>query len=498
MSKLGINPGQLSLLLNFEEDQAPLRDSSGTGYIIDSTIGRYDLCNDDCKRGGGCFEMMRGGAPESAPVKVPCLKVAKDFTFTAWLKTRDTATAQTFLFYGFEYPRDFFLSCQVSYGQTPVVLCDNSTGEEVPGVETEADTALLESGTRHGHGQGQGRQKRGASAAEGGSRSGDNEEDSWNHVAVTRSILTGDVKMYWNGEEKNSINFGKQEWLSDNSNFVVGAKPGHPEMDFSGWIDEVGVWKRVLSPNEIRQIERQTNAFTSNELYSVVGKLELLLDFEDTADAPLDTSGNDYGVQRSEEGATWSTSDCQRGEACLLLAGNEASRYPLVVPCLRLQKHWSFTAWLKTNSHSRDQNAFFYGNEYPASYTFYCHVLYEQRGVLCEGPGDFGQVDTLEDGGGGALPMNEGEWHHFAVTRNAMTGLVSIYWDGQMVTSKSLQAGYMPRGDTDLPAPKFYIGDIVGQTEKGFEGYVDEVSAWSRVLSSTEVGGLMGSTGPYG
>ncbi len=82
--------------------------------------------------------------------------------------------------------------------------------------------------------------------------------------------------------------------------------------------------------------------------------------------------------------------------------------------------------------------------------------------------------------------INDGQWHHLAATRDALTGQMQLFVDG------ALQASTMgPTGPKTAP-PSLHIGGIQAGYSGGFLfGAIDDVQLFGRVLNPAEVGQLI-------
>lgn len=116
---------------------------------------------------------------------------------------------------------------------------------------------------------------------------------------------------------------------------------------------------------------------------------------------------------------------------------------------------------------------------------------YEDSTISCKGPGGLGSVQT------GEVQSERDQWHHFAVTRKASTGLVSIYWDGNIKQSGTMAEGDMPNGD-DKGAYTLHLGDVTGMPKAAYVGLMDDVSVWTKALSPSDVLKIRGSVTPSG
>jgi len=78
--------------------------------------------------------------------------------------------------------------------------------------------------------------------------------------------------------------------------------------------------------------------------------------------------------------------------------------------------------------------------------------------------------------------INDDEWHHVALTRNATTGAVQVYVDGVLENSAISETGVKTQYFDG-------IGRIYdsGGTHGYYQGALDDVSFWSHVMSATEV-----------
>jgi hypothetical protein len=84
-------------------------------------------------------------------------------------------------------------------------------------------------------------------------------------------------------------------------------------------------------------------------------------------------------------------------------------------------------------------------------------------------------------------PINDGQWHNVTMTRDALTGAVQLYIDGTLNATGSFDVGYK--------AAQFYlIGALATRNSSGnvtganyFNGQIDDVQIYNRVLGSDEV-----------
>jgi hypothetical protein len=83
-----------------------------------------------------------------------------------------------------------------------------------------------------------------------------------------------------------------------------------------------------------------------------------------------------------------------------------------------------------------------------------------------------------------SVNINDGTWHHVAATRNNTSGAMAVYVDGVLRGS-----GTGPTGSRTFP-PNLRIGSL--QTGNNFlNGALDDVRLYDRILSATEIAGLV-------
>ena len=84
-----------------------------------------------------------------------------------------------------------------------------------------------------------------------------------------------------------------------------------------------------------------------------------------------------------------------------------------------------------------------------------------------------------------AQPINDNQWHHVAFTRNATTGRVEVYVDGQLSGSATSGTGVKTTPFRSIGR----IEDTAG-THEYFNGRLDELAIFDRVLSQGEIQSL--------
>jgi hypothetical protein len=103
---------------------------------------------------------------------------------------------------------------------------------------------------------------------------------------------------------------------------------------------------------------------------------------------------------------------------------------------------------------------------------------------------DAGTDDTINS----SNAINDGQWHHVCCTRDANTGSIKLYLDGNL--ESSIQSTKLTRNASNV----LYIGNIrwspitnafVSTTSAGFNGKIDQLKIYNSSLSSDNVLSLM-------
>ncbi len=143
---------------------------------------------------------------------------------------------------------------------------------------------------------------------------------------------------------------------------------------------------------------------------------------------------------------------------------------------LEIYNDWSFSGWIKTADNSSEPIIIVKGmyTTYVAGYAL----------VLNCGRIRFGLLNINLNSGSisSNYPVNSGRWKHIAITRNGASGEVKIYIDGIIDTTKIL-----PAGSADAPSRYNFLMGVGEGSDNYFNGIIDEVRIYDRVLSAEEV-----------
>jgi fibronectin type 3 domain-containing protein len=85
-------------------------------------------------------------------------------------------------------------------------------------------------------------------------------------------------------------------------------------------------------------------------------------------------------------------------------------------------------------------------------------------------------------------PINNGQWHNVAITRNASTGVVQLYIDGKLNASGTFATGNLTSQFQMIGALQDDAGDgVTVQGANYFNGQIDELAIYNQVLTAGSV-----------
>ena len=321
--------------------------------------------------------------------------------------------------------------------------------------------------------------------------------NQWTHIVVTRDA-SGLATWYINGVINGAANRSSGTPLAGSTNFTIGDSP----LAFNGIIDDVRVYSRILSAQEVQQLYTlgSANVAHSNTTSLTSGLVGYWpLDGGTTSwktDTTQDVSGN--GNTGQMIGMSTSTSPVQ-GKIGGALKFNGVSGYISIPADPLYQKSAtsaSFSFWsnvtpaaLASTYHEAINNADD-STLYSSGYVAYFEGRTNANGTTGSNLFSVGLGVT---GGNrlmattAAIP-SDGKWHQYAFTYTASTG--TFYVDGNVVSSQVSSLSNNNKTGNLVPRNHaFNIG--VSTNIAGVGGYfpskLDDVRIYNRALSAQEV-----------
>jgi hypothetical protein len=312
--------------------------------------------------------------------------------------------------------------------------------------------------------------------------------NGWHHVAGVTSSAEG-MKLYVDGVEVRSEPQLTQDILYDQGkDFWVGRHGnGSLAWDFQGNVDDVRVYNRALSPDDIAT------------LAGGVPPTEILLHWrfdEVTGNVAVDDSGLDRnGTYTGTTGTPAASTDVPRlpiddpRSRRFTRANRHGVRLQNMPVEMLVPNNITLSAWYRATSlDTGGAELISAGNNYLVRLTPN-RIQFSKRYTNVAGNGATALLETPD------LPGNihlDGKWHHVAATSDN-TGM-RLYFDG---TERSTNLrGEALRYDQGRD---FWVGRHGNnQTTQDFEGNLDEITVFGRALGAAEIAELARQEGNPG
>jgi hypothetical protein len=319
------------------------------------------------------------------------------------------------------------------------------------------------------------------------------QEETWYHVVGTYSDSADKLKIYVNGSLVNEKDTVISLRSANNKPLLFGTTNLLVEY-FNGTLDEVQIWDRALSVDEITELYEskvpygtQTN-FSGSE--SNTGDSDVFYDFfrngtavaiwhfdEGSENYTFDGTGNNntgilenstYGVPQWESGSDCKFGSCLEfdGEGDYVDVGNDESLDTLT-------ESFTLEVWMKPNQES-----------------YYQRIIYRSGGGALDfaltGTPKIGLWVEYENGTASGWKLGDntlswGEWQHVVATFSKADGRFEFYLNGEDDGGADVDQSSLRDMTNNM-----YIGGAPG-FDRYFNGTMDEVKIYPRVLSATEV-----------
>lgn len=323
------------------------------------------------------------------------------------------------------------------------------------------------------------------------------------HVVVTRNQQTGEKKIYVNGMLDNA-DFGATNLLNESDEITIGQNNG---ATFNGELDEVQFYSGVLSASEVTQLYNNPGTTVPDAAGGNSSGLIAHYDFDEGTELAADVSGNGNDlVLAGDFGGSGPTTDADHigssGESVYFDGGSFISAPTSLLPTLAGSFTISF--WVKTTQDNGDPDDLAWTGDAIISADMPTAGANDLiPAALTGGQMAFNTANTefdYDDTINSSTYVSDGDWHHIVVSRNQPTGEKFIYIDGVLDVSDSdstnllndphlLTLGCKADASDSDPASPASTG------ENGYEGLLDDLQIYNRVLSSNEVAFLHDNPG---
>ena len=463
------------------------QDSSGNGNDMSGPTwwGPVYQFDTDAEAGGGAVQFFGTSELNANGQSLTDLNavLAGSFTFSAWVKTTVTN--------GVDYNNAFY-GAVIFWAYND----QGNTNDTIPLSITGSKAAFTTRG--------------GDSGASDNLHSLTSVNDGNYHlITVTRDQSTGEKKMYVDGNFETSEIGTTNPLNGNNYNLTIGGWAYCTDGNctnfyaYNGLLDDVQVYSGVLSDAEVASLYANPGTTIPDVAGSANG-IVAHYDFDEGTVLAPDVSGNGNNIVYAGNFGGYGpviSDDTAAGAGSVYFDG---SSYLTATPNLlsTLAGEFSVSLWLKTSQNFGSQNDY----------------AWEGAGVIAADSPNAGAKDLIPVAlTGGQVAFNIGDgvsdntlnssatvnddtWHHVVVTRNVSTGERQIFIDGTLDSSDVastvllnspvlLTIGAKSDASDPDPASPDYNGS------NGYEGLLDDVQIYNRVLTSDEVAFLYNNPG---
>ena len=284
---------------------------------------------------------------------------------------------------------------------------------------------------------------------------------NWHHLVATYDGET--LKIYIDGILKKEGN-ATGNLQASSAPLIIGSQS--TINFFNGYIDEVALFSRALTPEEVSDIQ-QNNYNPGTDETAILSHWSL---DELANNQAIDQAGGYNGTVTNATLAQGMVGNCYE------FNGTDAT---VIIPhnsIMNLSPVLSLMAWVKTRENKTVKIA--------QKGDWDGYGLYQDKwsgwraGVRLED-----NTNLMVGWGNGVPQLNE--WYHVAMTFDGTT--LSLYVNGQLTSTNTTNVAIHPNTRT------FSIGSDNG-AQKFFNGYIDEVKLYASALSQIEVQAVMEQT----
>ena len=317
--------------------------------------------------------------------------------------------------------------------------------------------------------------------------------NTWLHVVV---VYNGTHKLIYINGVLDKTQLYSNLILSTTQPFIFGDRgimPSGPGNYFNGTLDDIGIWNRALTQQEITSLYTQ-NYVAQIPSYVPTNGLVGYWPFNGNAN---DESGN--GNNGVVNGATLAIDRLGVANKSYYFDGNDKISLGRLssLDTLNANKNISYSIWIKAE---QNQSSFAKMPLITKRQAPWQSAGSTQSYFTLHGGGQdfysrnnkyisYGFVDAhmyttgINNGLDGGI-TSDNNWHHIAATKNGFK--YKIYYDGQLVDSIFDQSTLYSI-DTMIVG---FQGMWGFNSEKWYKGFIDDIGIWNRALTQTEINAL--------
>jgi len=286
----------------------------------------------------------------------------------------------------------------------------------------------------------------------------------WHHVAVTIDGTTKTMKLYQDGAVLDTQTTAVlPSDLGKTTNNYLGRSQYSADAYYTGKLDDFRIYNYVLTSTQI------------GDLFAVGDMVQHLPFDESSGTTAHDNAGDNDG---SRHGAAWITGTWS---GALRFDGDD----DYVSAARTIQNDFTLAFWVKTSRSADGGTNWTRGDglvdaQVDGSRRDFGTAVCDNRVAFGVG-GTSSNITILS-----TSSVTDNEWHHVAAMRNASTGLIQLFFDGALQASKT-----GPTSSRNAPDGIRIGGSLPGTAGEYFQGLIDDVRIYDRVLTADQIALLL-------
>ena len=337
-------------------------------------------------------------------------------------------------------------------------------------------------------------------------------DGNYHLITVTRDQSSGEKKIYVDGHFESS-EIGTTDPLNGNNyNLTIGGWAYYTDgtgtnfSSYNGLLDDVQIYSGILSDAEVASLYANPGSTVPDVIGGSPGGPVVHYDFDEGTVLAADVSGNNNNVVYAGNfggSGPDTSSDAVAGSGSVSFdGGSYLTASPNLLPTLA--GSFTISLWVKTTQDNGDPNDLAWtGDAIISADIPYAGANDLIPVALTGGQVAFNTANTqynYDDTINSSTLVNDGQWHHVVVSRNQPSGEKFIYIDGVLDTSDVDATNLLNdpqlltigcKADASNPDPT--SPDSTG--ENGYQGLLDDVQIYDRVLTPGEVAFLHNNPG---
>lgn len=285
-----------------------------------------------------------------------------------------------------------------------------------------------------------------------------------------------------NGYQANApqVSIADQQESVDYADFVIGADGNGKYSLQNGYIDELSVFREVLTQDQVKALNAQADPDEDTPKSGPV--FEVSFDGEDAADSVAGNNGTIVGDVEFVDGVSGKAVHIQNPED-IAGANTKGEQYIDFGMPEELQfgsDDFTVMFWYQSDGTLPREGAVVSNKDWSTGGNpgFAIGDMVQGMTLNFCAQGSDGRIDTSRYGGA----TEDGVWHHIAAVFNR-TGNMTLYVDGQAAASSSISS----QAGKTIDVMNFVVGADGNYQCSVQDSYIDELKVYKRIVSEEEI-----------